>query len=413
MKNPFTRRRDQDVSTSVDQQVEQARRLVGIDDQELLTDPRTNPATRGRADALRTQQQLTALDQQHRRALRTGRVRDSRAAAAERALEAITAAREATSPGRAVASLTTTRARYMVGCLVMSIVLSIGSAMAIEAWQQRGDDPTTGLGYIVEAGLTVFATTMIVLRSLLAARETALEDWQKVLFWLGIGLPLMGSAILATLGSPIGAICSIGSAAWALAAYLASSTLSVAIGDALKKVNDADESKLRRLALEDDADTSGGTEVASADRWVTDQTTNMADQIEAFLADQDGPENGGMSQGHTGPDHGGPTPRTGGAPTREEVHAAWTRQQELNAGRIGGHIDSDQHERNDQQGQGQTGVTAATRARSLAGAQTRERISEHLERYPADTQAQIAKAVGVSESTVKRHLRIIRDGDAR
>lgn len=413
MKNPFRPGRRDDVSASVDQQVEQARRLVGIDDQELLANPHTNPATRGRADHLRIQQQLAALDQQHRRALRTGRVRDARAAAAERTLEAITAAREATSPGRAVASLTITRTRYMVGCLVLSIVLSVGSGMAIETWLQglESEQPT-GFGYIVEAGLTVLATVMIVLRGRLASRDTELHDWQKIVFWLLIGVPLVVSAVLATLGSPIGAICSIGAAAWSVAAYLATTSLSTAINDALEEVDAADESELRRLALDDETDPEP-TQARSGDAWVTDQTDTMVDQITWFLADQDGPDTGGLSQGHTGPDHGGPTPRTGGAPSREEVQAAWERQQELNRGRIGGQTEADQAEHDDRQGQGQTTVTAATRAREAAGAQTRARIIGHLERYPNDTQAQIAAAVGVSESTVKRHLRALRGGDTR
>lgn len=413
MKNPF-KRTQQDVATDVTTQVTQAQRLAGIGDQELLADPSTNPATRSRADHLRVQQHLAALDQQHRRSLRTGRVRDARAAAAERTLEAITIARETTSSGRAVGSLSLTRGRIVTACLVFSILLSIGSGMAIDTWLQSLEkDQQQGLGYIVEAGLTVLATSMIVLRGLLAARETKLAPWQTKAFAVLIVAPLIASAILATMGSPVGAFCSVGAAAWSVAAYLASTSLSTAISDALAKVKGEDEDELRRIALDQDDEHPEPPQARTPDQWVTDQTDLTVTQLEEFLADQDGPDTGGLSQGHTGPDTNGPTPRTGGAPTREEVQAAWARQQELNRGRIGGHIDSDQHERNDQPGQGQTGVTAATRARSLAGAQTRDRIAAHLSRYPADTQAQIAAAVGVSESTVKRHLRALRGGDAR
>lgn len=406
------RRPSPDAADVVADQVKVARRLVGIDDQDLLTDPRTNPATRGRADSLRIQQHLAALDQQHRRALRTGRVRDSRAAAAERTLEAIQSAREATSPGRAVASLSTTRTRYMVGCLLLSIVLSIGSGMAIEAWHQRGDDPTLGFGYIVEAGLTVLATVMIVLRGRLASQGTRLEGWQKVLFWLMIGVPLITSAVLATLGSPIGAICSIGSAAWALAAYLSSTTLSTAIGEALDDVNSTDESELRRLALDGDIE-PGSTPIASTDRWISDQTAVTVDQIEAFLADQDGPDTGGMTQGHTGPDHGGPTPRTGGAP-REEVLAAWERQQAHNAAQQGGHTvdDQDKWRPTDQSDQHSVtpGVTLAHRARRSTGQANLQRVADHVRAHPEHTVAQVAEALTLSPSTIKRHLRTLRGG---
>src|SRR5690625_2812131 len=190
---------------------------------------------------------------EHRRSLRRERVTDTRASAAERALEAITQAREATSPGRAVRTLTSTRSRYMIGCLAASTLLSIGSGMGSEAYLMGLDgDRPVGQGYTVEAGLTGLSTAMIIARGILSARGTELKTWQNVGFGLVIVPPLIGSVILASMGSGlVGAFCSIGSVAWSLAAYLTTTSLSTAIDNALDNVNAADEDQLRRLALDE------------------------------------------------------------------------------------------------------------------------------------------------------------------
>ncbi|MBR8745141.1 hypothetical protein, partial [Nocardiopsis sp. MG754419] len=303
--NWFGRSTPHDAATSVADQVGVARRLVGISDQKLLNDPHTNPATRGDADRLRIAQHREQLRLDHRRTLRRERVSDTRAAAAEKALEAITAAREAVSPGRAVADLSRTRSLALIGCLVLSVLLSVGSGMAIEAWlQNRPGTSPTGLGYLIEGGLTILSTAMIVLRGRLAVRNTALEPWQVWAFGALIVVPLVTSAVLATMGSIVGAVCSLGAAAWSVAAYLAATSLSTAIGDALDEVNDADESELRRIALgeSDPAPAAAGTVTAHpADTWVAEQTHTLAAQIEAFLSDGDGPDTGGVSGGHTDP----------------------------------------------------------------------------------------------------------------
>ncbi|QUX27891.1 hypothetical protein KGD83_21810 [Nocardiopsis akebiae] len=405
-----------DVAADVTRQVEQARNLVGITNQDLLNDPRTNPATRGHADALRIQQQRDALDLDHKRAMRRGRVADSRAAAAERTLEAIQAARETTSPGRAVAALTVSRTRYMVGCLVLSVLLSIGSGMAIEAWlQSRPGESPTGLGYLVEAGLTILSTAMIVLRGRLASREVKLEPWQAVVFWLLIGVPLAASAVLATMGSPVGAICSLGAAAWSLAAYVATATLSTAISDALVEVGAADENELRRVAMGEDHKQGQGTPAPlSGERWLSEQGDVMADQIAAFLADHDGPAGGGVAPDRSGPDHDGPAPGHSGIPTREEVQDAYERMQARYRGQARGQIDTDQGERHEpgteQSADVAPGVAPAVQARRAAGAQTRKRVADYWYAHPDDGPAQIATALGLGESTVKRHLRAIREG---
>ncbi|WP_150246155.1 MFS transporter [Nocardiopsis quinghaiensis] len=398
-----------DVAADVTRQVDQARSLVSISDQYLLNDPRTNPATRGHADALRTQQQRDALDAEHKRELRRTRVSDARAAAAEKTLEAIQAARDTTSPGRAVAELTLTRSRYMIGCLVLSVLLSIGSGMAIEAWLQgRPGQSPAGMGYLVEAGLTILSTAMILLRGRLAARSTDLEPWQRIVFWLLIGVPLAVSAVLATLGSPIGAVCSLGAAAWSLAAYLSATSLSTAITDALADVDAADESELRRVAMGDGQDHEEPARPAiSGERWLNEQGDVMADQIAAFLADHDGPDDG-VSPLPSGPDHDGPAPGQTGIPTREEVAQAWRTKQAHNASRIV----VDQREHGETETGSDHGVSQRTQpahqARRATGEHNRQRVADYWYAHPDATAAQIATALGLGESTVKRHQSAIR-----
>lgn len=405
-----------DAASTVAEQVDVARRLVGISDQKLLNDPYTNPATRSDADRLRITQHREQLRLNHRRHLRRERVSDARAAAAEKALEAITAAREAVSPGRAVADLTRTRSRALVGCLVLSVLLSIGSGVAIEFWLQNRPMPQPPrLGYLIEGGLTILATTMIVLRGRLAARNTALQPWQVWAFGVLIVVPLAVSAVLATLGSIVGAVCSLGAAAWSVAAYLAATSLSTAINDALDEVNDADETELRTIALGESEPAPATGHPHPADVWVSEQTCELADQIEAFLSEQDGPDTGGVSGGHIDPTPRGPNPYQAGCPTREEVLAAWERQQAHNAARKGSQIEPDQHEhRGDLTAQisdVNRAPESATKARREAGAHTRQRIVDHTSAHPDHSVPEIAEALDLSPSTIRRHLRTLRGSD--
>lgn len=409
------RRTKTDAAQTVADQAATARRIVGIDDQHLLEDARTNPATRSDADRLRIDRHREQLKLDHRRSLRRERVNDTRASAAEKALEAIASARAATSPGRSVAKLKLTRAVSTTLCLVFSILLSVGSGAAIETWLQSLErDSMTGLGYLVEAGLTVLATVMIVIRGILAAEGTELKDWQTVTFWLVIGVPLLISAILATLGSPIGALFSVGAAAWSLSAYLTATSLSVAIHNALARVNATDEDELRRVAFDEtDAQPEPGRRPSGAE-WVTEQTEVGLDEIAAFLADQDGPDTGGTGAAQTDPITDGPTPRSNSIPTRDEVEAAWRRQQAQNSGQSEGHTVADQHTRPGTDEQGTDGVTRtspAIAARRATGQTNLRRVAQQSSTRPEQTVEQMAADLGLSPSTVKRHLRTLRSSD--
>lgn len=413
----FNRCAKSDAAKSVADQAATARKIVGIEDQELLEDARTNPATRADADRLRTERHREQLKLDHRRSLRRDRVTDTRASAAERALDAITQAREATSPGQAVQTLTTTRSRYMFGCLAASILLSIGSGMGIEAHLMGLDgDRPAGQGYIVEAGLTVLSTAMIVARGILAARGTALATWQNIAFGLVIVPPLLGSVVLASMGSGlVGAFCSIGSVAWSLAAYLTTTSFSTAIGDALGDVNSADEDELRRIALDDTEEPESGRR-PSGTEWVTEQTQTGLDEIAQFLADQnEGPDTGDTSAAHTDPTGDGPSPRQNGVPTRAEVEAAWHHQQVRNADQTEGHTVADQHERPAPEQRAEHGVSRtspAIAARRATGQTNLHRVADHRQTHPDQTVEERAADLSLSPSTIKRHLRTLRQLNA-
>src|SRR5690606_8952055 len=152
------------VVDAVREQTEQAAALAEIDGQDRLADPRLNPATRRRADELRTEQLTRALDAEHSRLLRRHRVADRHAAEAEETLQAIALARQAASPARSVLALHRGKRLYLRLSLAASLTLSAGSAMGVEAAARALNAPT-GSGYIAEVGLTGLSTAVILYRA--------------------------------------------------------------------------------------------------------------------------------------------------------------------------------------------------------------------------------------------------------
>src|SRR5690606_23114212 len=121
------------VVDTLKEQVRQAKALESISDQALLSDPRLNPATRSVADRLQADRLATGLEMEHRRELRRVRETDRREEEHIRAAAAVDAARAATDPAYTVLDLVRSRTRFSRLCLGASIVLSIGSAMSLEA----------------------------------------------------------------------------------------------------------------------------------------------------------------------------------------------------------------------------------------------------------------------------------------
>ncbi|MFI0453720.1 winged helix-turn-helix domain-containing protein [Actinomadura sp. 6N118] len=248
-KNP-----QQDVVADVQSQSGQAEALAQIAGQHRLSDPRTNPATRRHADKLRDEQQRRALDAEHARMLRRHRVTDQRAADAERALEAVQAAREAASPARSVLALHTGSRWYGRLSLAASLVLAAGSAMGVEDTAQALNAPV-GSGWIAEVGLTGLATAAISYRAHLARHRGPLESgsWQSKTLWALMTVPLLVSVAcnLGTLNL-IGAACAIGATAFALLSCVVADRSAAAMQARAAEVTDTDAADLHATAMGDD-----------------------------------------------------------------------------------------------------------------------------------------------------------------
>src|SRR5690606_6137131 len=367
-------------------------------------DPRLNPATRGHADELRTEQLTRALDAEHARLLRRHRVADRRAAEAEETLAAIALARQASSPARSVLALHRGRRVYARIAVAASVVLSAGSAMGVEAAAQALGAPT-GTGYVAEVGLTGLSTAAILYRAHLAEHRGELgRGWQARALWALMVVPLLASvtANVAT-GNVLGAACGIGSAAFALLATVVADRSAAAMQARAAEVDEADEAELQRVAMGEDLfapvdDGDGGRDS------VLDSAARVAvDELEAWLAAQEPPEAGAGAAATPRPE-GGPDgaaaedDRTGPAPVAEGGHI------DPAGPRPGGHIDADQRERPAGR------VLPATQARLAAGAQTRGRIAAYLADHPTASNSRVATALGVSVATVKRHRRQLRAG---
>lgn len=405
-----------DIVTAVQEQTAQAAALASIAGQDQLADPRLNPATRPHADALQTAQQVKALDAEHARALRRGRVLDARASEAERTLEAIALARRTSSPARSVLALHTGRRTWSRLSIAASVILAAGSAMGVEAAAQHLSAPT-GTGYIAEVGLTGLATAAITYRAHLAEHQGELVkgSWQSRSLWVLMVLPLLVSvtANVAT-GNALGAACSIGAAAFALLGAVVADRSSAAMQARAAEVDDADEVKLRAVAMGEDSPAGPAeTEAAAQEQAEEDRPDPVTEaaavgvvELEAWLAESGGPDDGEDDGDGGAPPE--PSPEDGNGPggaaadlDRQGGHIVGDR-----AGR-GGHIDSDQGGRGD----GATRILPAAEARRAVGASTRHRVASFLADHPKATHAQIAAALGLSEATVKRHRRELRGGD--
>lgn len=249
-----SRKSDVSVVDQLKEQVQQAKALESISDQALLSDPRLNPVTRLEADRLEAERLRASLDADHRRRLRVLREQDAREAERLRAAEAVVSARAATDPAVTLLEVSRLRSRVVFWSLVASMALSVGSAMGMEAALHGGvDDAPVGVGYLAELAGTVLATVAILWRGALArARAHVTTTAHRALLAM-IVVPLTVSTVGSTIGSgPVGAICSLGAAAFSVLAYLVSTSSSTAVQALLQQVP-----PLAGTAAEDDTDTAG------------------------------------------------------------------------------------------------------------------------------------------------------------
>ncbi|MDL4777870.1 hypothetical protein [Actinomadura xylanilytica] len=438
MKRKKTATAELGVVAEVEQQAAQAAALAGIAGQDRLSDPRTNPAVRSHADGLRDEQQTRALDAEHTRRLRRHRVTDRRAEDAERTLEAIQLARQAANPARSVLALHTGKRVYSRLTLAASLVLAAGSALGVEATAQVLHAPR-GSGLIAEVGLTGLATAAITYRAHLAEHGGSVErgSWQSRVLWALMVVPLLVSVgcNLLTLNA-VGAFCAISAAAFAVLACVIADRSAAAMQSRATQVDGADEDELRTVAMGEDLfaavqperrtvaevvqEDEDGVRVerseieapaagADGEAWIEAQTRGAAEGIEAWLAEQEPPQEGGAPTTAPAPLDGGPQGAAADPPatTPEGGHTVGAAETgpgghiERAAGRTGGHIDGDRQSR----------VLPAIEARRAVGASTQGRVAAYYADHPDATRAEVARALEISPETVKRHRRALRGGD--
>ena len=455
------------VVDAVREQTAQAAALAEIDGQHRLADPRLNPATRRRADELRTEQLTRALDAEHARLLRRHRVADRRAAEAERALEALALAREASSPARAVLALHKGRSRYMRISMAASVVLAAGSAMGVEQVATEVFHAPAGTGYIAEVGLTGLATLAIHYRAHLAEHrgELVKGSWQSNVLWTLMTVPLLLS-VTANLAktNAIGAACALGAAAFSALAWVIADRSAAAMQARAAEVSEADEAELlERAAGEDlfsapapepsperDERQDDGQDHADAGTGVRESRGPVVpyrsqDDSQDYVDAEDGDS---QDDGEAGGEGESSEPLVVRDPVAVEADRGaaelerWLADQEPpEAGaassapspggdgphgaaaeatiRPGVHIDAEQGGRDDRGDGSATGpdrpdqsrpgrVLPAIEARRAVGASTRQRIVEYLAENPTATVPQIATDLGLSRTTVKRHRQELR-----
>ena len=162
---------------------------------------------------------------------------------------------------------------------------------------------------------------------------------------------------------------------------------------------DRDAAGVGALAIRDGVIVRIDVEPTDAERDAAMLETMLADEVEAWLADREPPEAGSTSL-LNGPDmdgSDGAAKSAGGSRDLPPPEADQIRARQRN-------------DRSDR-----TGHTARSRsgaeARRAKGAQTRRRIADHLAAHPDHKPKQIAEALDLGVTTVKRHLRAIADGD--
>lgn len=428
------------VVDAVREQTAQAAALAEIDGQDRLADPRLNPATRGHADTLRTEQLTRALDAEHARLLRRHRVADRRAAEAEETLQAIALARQASSPARSVLALHRGRRVYARVAVAASVVLSAGSAMGVEAAAQALGAPT-GTGYVAEVGLTGLSTAAILYRAHLAEHRGELgRGWQARALWALMIVPLAASITAnLTTGNALGAACAVGAAAFALLATVVADRSAAAMQARAAEVDAADEAELQRVAMGEDLfapvddgdgqdDGDGGGQEHAEDAAEDDAARVAVAELEAWLQDRAGrPEDGEDGDGggtrpvrpvpgsgggggaarelpvktERGTEHGAVAGDGGGALTSSRRSGAAAH---IETGGGAAHIERQgRSHRQDQRPGGPGRVLAAAEARRAIGASTQHQIARYAAEHPEASTAQIAAALGLSPATVRRH----------
>ncbi|WP_077692924.1 MULTISPECIES: winged helix-turn-helix domain-containing protein [Nocardiopsis] len=394
-----------DVVADLKARTQQAQSLASVPRQELLADPRLNPSTRALADRLEADRLRARLDWEHRRYLRSEREADRRAEDAIRAAEAVDRARAATDPAYTVLTLVRSRGRFAALSLGASLVLSVGSAMGLEA-AVTAHYPTapTGIGYLGEVALTGMSTAAIIWAGLLARSQAFPTGGRRAALIGLIVVPLLVSIVGSTIGSgPVGAVASLGSAAFSWFAYLIAVTSADAIGQLVKRMGTATTATEIPVDNEDQEYEEPTTPLPhrTAGEALEVVGEELAEQVDDYLRSHGSPSerSHGQTRSHgTGPErsHGDASPADDGA----DAESAQVTPSERTSERDRSHDDGESPER----------VLTAQERRRLEGLQNRRRVANYLYRRPDAHTAEIATELGLGESTVRRIRKELENG---
>lgn len=374
-----TRKTDASVVDTLKEQVRQAKALESISDQALLSDPRLNPATRGVADRLEAERLRASLDAEHRRKLRVLREQDAREAERLRAAEAVVSARAATDPAVTLLEVSRLRSRVVRWSLVASVALSVGSAMGMEAALHGGvEGAPVGVGYLAELAGTVLATVAILWRGALARARAHVTQAAHRAFLAMIVVPLAVSAVGSTVGSgPVGAVCSLGAAAFSVLAYLVNTSSATAVQTLLRRMNPTPADTTAEDDSDLDADPSTLPRRTPGDA-LEGAGEDLADAFTAYLSthgedhrDTEGRDHGATSTDtitEDGGDHGARPV----VPTPEDDSPAQPRP------------------------------TVADIAKERARL-ARERVHRYYREHPDTTVSGAAKALGMDPKTIRKY----------
>lgn len=387
-----------DVVAALQEQVRQAQALASVPEQQLLRDPRLNPATRALADSLEAERLRVRLEAEHRRVLRAQQERERQAEEAVRAAAAVDAARAATDPALTVLSVVRSRRRFSALCLTASLLLSVGSAMGLETAVQRyWPSAPDGVGYLAEIALTGMSTAAIVWSGLLARTGARFSGPVRAALGALVALPLAVSAVGATLGSgPVGAVTSLGSAAFAALAWLVATTAATATAALLDRI----DQRTAPVGGEADEDDESSSTVGDALAVVGDA---LAEQAAAYL--------------RALPERPAPTSdRADESASDRAGEPSSGRTDEATSDRAGGHTGNTLVATSDRTSDRPADDVdeRAVRAQGIAarrreeGRRNRRMVAAYIATHPNATTREIATATGLSETTIRRIRRDLR-----
>jgi len=362
--------------------VQVAQGIQAIDGRELLADPTTtsDPAVARLRERLLRRRQRATLRHRHRAQRRKERAEDFDAEMADRGKRALRARQVATSPARRAANLQRLQVAVILVAIPVIVALGSASTTAVHAFMTMYASASARVAWAVEPGIITLVSGIIIVRALMRINGAVPP---ASLAWIERGA-LASSVVMCGLGSGPGAVVApIGVAVVALAVERILTGIADADLDEHTQTPGAHtgtEEERARVRAEEEAE--GDAAIAQLTEWRERGSAIIARErtrTQSMAAAAGGATRALVAGVRTRSDQ----EELGGACTPEPVRAEAT--SEVPGREI-----------------------PVVEAKRLEGERTRGRIRAHVSAHPAHTAEQIASAVGVSASTVRRHLNKMR-----